>query len=177
MVLRELRENDAMAMLEWMHDPEIQRCFREGIAKKSLEDVIIFIRQARVDGGIRDDYHFAIADEKNDEYLGTVSLKNIDMASRTAEYAISLRRKAQGRGIAYSATVQILRLAFEEMGLERIYLNVLSENERAIRLYERIGFILEGEFRKHLYLRGEYHNLKWYGMLQEDYWQRQEERL
>ena len=114
------------------------------------------------------DIHYAIADEY-DEYLGTISLKDVDLTDRKAEYAISLRRKAQGRGIATEATCEILRLAFEEYGLERVYLNVLSDNNRAIRLYERVGFVYEGAFRKHLFLRGEYRTLKWYSMLKEEY--------
>lgn len=168
MRLRKLVEKDAEGMLEWMHDPEIQKRFRFDAGQQNMDSVLNFIKHADIkliDGA---DMHYAIADE-NDEYLGTISLKNIELTDKKAEYAISLRRKAQGKGIAFAATKEILRLAFECYGFERIYLNVLADNEKAIRLYEKVGFVYEGAFRKHLFLGGEYKTLKWYSMLKEEY--------
>lgn len=168
MKLRKLEEKDADGMLEWMHDPEIQKGFRFNAVDKDKEAVLSFIQEADISLIDGKDIHYAISDE-NDEYLGTISLKNIDLSSKNAEYAISLRRMAQGKGIATEATCEILRIAFEQYHLERVYLNVLADNIRAIRLYEKCGFVYEGEFRKHLFLRGEYQTLKWYSMLKDEY--------
>lgn len=168
MELRRLEEKDAEGMLEWMHDIEISQHFRDDMLSKTKEDVLEFIRRADIVPRNGTNLHYAVVGEK-DEYLGTISLKAINWRDRNAEYAISLRRIAQGKGVGYTATVKILDIAFNELGLEKIYLNVLSGNSRAIRLYEKCGFILEGEFRNHLYLREQYQNLRWYGMLREDY--------
>ena len=168
MKLRRLEEKDADGMLEWMQDPEIQKRFRFNAEGMDKEAVLSFIREANtclIDGK---DIHYAVSDE-NDGYLGTISLKNIDLSSKNAEYAISLRRIAQGKGIAAKATNEILRIAFEQYALEKVYLNVLADNQKAIRFYEKCGFIYEGEFRKHLFLRGEYKTLKWYSMLKEEW--------
>lgn len=59
--------------------------------------------------------------------------------------------------------------AFHEYGLHRVYLNVLSDNKAAIRLYEKSGFTLEGEFRDHLKIGEQYMNWKWYGILVTEY--------
>ncbi len=168
MRLRKLEEKDAEGMLEWMQDAEVQKGFQFHADEKDIESVIDFIRRADIQMIDGQDIHYAITDE-NDEYQGTISLKSIDLTDKRAEYAISLRRGAWGKGIASQATREILRLAFEQFGMERIYLNVLAENDRAIRMYERIGFVYEGAFRKHLFLRGEYKTLKWYSMLREEY--------
>lgn len=168
MKLRRLKEKDADGMLEWMQDPEIQKGFCFNAEEKDKAAVLSFIRHANIDLISGKDIHYAISNE-NDEYLGTISLKDIDMSNRKAEYAISLRRMAQGKGIAAEATQEVLRLAFEKYNLERVYLNVLSENKRAIHLYEKCGFVYEGEFRNHIFLRGEYKALKWYSMLKEEY--------
>lgn len=159
---------DAAGMLEWMHDSQIQKHFRVPMAEKTMEDVLAFIGNASILPMDGKSIHYAIADEK-DEYLGTISLKALNLQDRNAEYAISLRRCAQGRGIGQEATQKLLRIAFEEFGLERIYLNVLAENTPALHLYEKCGFVLEGESRKHLLLDGEYKTLKWYGLLREEY--------
>lgn len=168
MKLRKLNEKDAEGMLEWMHDPEIQNSFQIDMINRTREDVIEFIRHSRIDMAEGESIHYAIADDA-DEYLGTISLKNMDLMAKNAEYAICLRKKAQGRGIAVEATRELLKRAFLEFNMERVYLNVLSENRKAIRLYEKCGFVYEGEFRKHLFLKGEYKTLKWYSMLKEEY--------
>lgn len=168
MSLRKLKEKDVEGMLEWMHDPVIQKSFRFNTENKKKEDVLNFIKKAEVEPIDGKSIHFAIVDG-NDDYLGTISLKNVDLTSQNAEFAISLRQKAQGKGIGTKATKELLNLAFNKFGLERVYLNVLSENEKAIHLYEKCGFIYEGEFRKHLFLRGEYRSLKWYSLLREEF--------
>lgn len=166
--LRKLEEKDAEGMMEWMQDAEIRKNFRFCIENVTREDALKFIREAETEAVEGKSIHYAIADE-HDEYLGTISLKDVDLLAKKAEYAISIRKKAQGMGVGTQATELVLERAFNHLGLERIYLYVFSENKRAIHLYEKCGFIYEGEFRKHLFLRGEYKSLKWYGMLKEDY--------
>ena len=168
MYLRPLEEKDVEGMLEWMNDPDIQKCFRFLAQDKTREDVLDFIREAEINPVNGKSIHYAIADDNN-EYLGTISLKNVDLKSMNAEYAISLRKCAQGKGIAAWATKEILKKAFEEFHLQRVYLNVLSDNEKAIRLYEKCGFVYEGAFRRHLLLRGELKTLKWYSILDSEY--------
>lgn len=171
MNLRKLELKDAEGMLEWMHDPEIQKSFRYCMGTTRKEDVLEFIRTAETRPVEGKSIHYAIVDEK-DEYLGTISLKDVSLTAKSAEYAISLRRKAQGMGIAAQATRELLKLAFETFKMQRVYLNVLADNDKAIRLYEKCGFTYEGEFRRHLFLRGEYKTLKWYSMLDEEYFER-----
>lgn len=171
MVLRGLKEDDAVGMLEWMHDQEIQKNFQFAAADKNLNDVLDFIHSASIVPEHKKSIHYAIT-EDGGEYLGTISLKNIDFTANNAEYAVVLRKKAQGCGLASRATEEILDKAFHEIALERVYLCVLKENEKAVRLYEKCGFVYEGEFRNHLFLNEKYRTLKWYGMLKEEYEQK-----
>lgn len=168
--LRELREKDAILMLEWMHDTDIQKSFNKDMLSATLEDAIEFCRESKIPTNILDgtSLHYAIVDE-TDEYLGTISLKNIDEYNGTAEYAITTRKKVAGKGIAFAATGLLLHKAFLEINLNRVFLSVLSDNKAAIRLYERCGFIYEGEFRNHIRRGDVFMNWKWYGMLKEEY--------
>lgn len=168
--LREIKATDAPLMLEWMHDPTIQKAFKRNMMAMTLTDVQNFCESAKLPEKLVDgqSVHFAIVDE-NDEYLGTISLKDIDQRNKEAEYAISTRRKAHGKGIGTVATGLVLKKAFYDYGLHRVFLNVLAENKTAIHLYERCGFTYEGEFRDHLSIEGKYENLKWYGMLENEF--------
>ena len=60
------------------------------------------------------------------------------------------------------ATKELLRKAFDELGLNRVYLNVLSDNVRANRFYEKAGFKFVREEKEAVEIRGEKHSLKWY---------------
>jgi len=161
MRLRILQEKDAPYMLEWMSDPELIKFFRFDAEKANSDNILAFINRSINDNQNK---HFAVVDE-NDEYLGTISLKNIDYENKNAEYAISLRKKAIGKGFATSATKALLKIAFEELHLHKVYLNVLSENIRAIKFYEKFGFEYDGEFKEHLILNGNYKNIKWYSYM------------
>lgn len=52
--------------------------------------------------------------------------------------------------------------------LQKVYLNVLSENLRAIRFYQKIGFRYVGESKNHVKIRGVFHDLMWFEIQKED---------
>jgi diamine N-acetyltransferase len=147
-------------MLEWMHNEELMKNFRFDASKMTREKVELFIRQSHHDDMNR---HYAVVSE-HDEYLGTISLKNIDFESKNGEYAIAMRQKAIGTGASREATKLLIEIAFHKLGLEKVYLNVLSENKRAIRFYEKFGFVKEGEFKKHVYSNGKLQDLCWFAI-------------
>lgn len=163
--LRRLEEKDIPGMLEWMHDPEINRWFRFDAASMTEERARTFIAGSFTEKN----RHYAVTDG-SDIYLGTISLEDIDRENGHALYAISMRACTLGSGTAMAATKLLLDIAFGELSLERVYLNVLSDNERAKRFYEKAGFRYEGRFRKHLKLRGEWHDWDWYAILKEDHY-------
>lgn len=165
MNLRKLEIKDLDGILSWMNDPEIRSFFRfEGVAT-SPESVEEFIKKAQ---DSETNLHLAIVDDL-DNYLGTVSLKSIDRQARNAEYAISTCPQAHGKGVAAFATREILKIAFKQLNLHRVYLNVLEENVRANRFYQKFGFVYEGQFRGHILIRGELKNLNWYSILAEEF--------
>ena len=166
--LRELKEQDVEGMLEWMHDEEIQKGFRKPMLTYTKKMAMEFIKKSKYEIKEGESIHFAITNSK-DEYLGTISLKNLDLVSYSAEYAVVIRKGVQGKGYAKEATLKLLEKGFIDYGLERIYLNVLSENEKANELYKRCGFVYEGEARKAVAINGIFHSLKWYSMLKEEY--------
>lgn len=159
--LRKLKISDYDGMVEWMSDPNISSNFRFLASGLNKEKVKKFIIKSLTD---KTNLHYAIVDEK-DEYLGTISLKNINLIDFNAEYAIVLRKKAIGSGAAKEATEAILDIAFNKLKLHKVYLNVLSDNIRAIKFYEKMFFIYEGEFRDHLLIDNKFNNIKWYSIV------------
>lgn len=153
-------------MHEWMLNKDLTENLMADFRNKKIEDCKNFIKNALMDE--TENIHRAVCSEDN-EYLGTVSLKNIDYETRNAEFAIALRRKAVGNGTASFATKQILKVAFEELDLSKVYLCVASGNHRAIKFYNKFGFVQEGRFREHVYIAQQKQDLLWYSIMKEEF--------
>ncbi len=136
MKLRKLETKDAGLMLEWMHDDSVVANMGTNFKEKKLEDCISFIEYSNDESK---DLHLAIVDDE-DTYMGTVSLKHIDMIEKTAEFAITVRSQAMGKGYSKYGMVEILRRGIEEIGLDNIYWCVSRENARAVRFYDKNGY-------------------------------------
>ncbi|HHW91087.1 MAG TPA: GNAT family N-acetyltransferase [Firmicutes bacterium] len=90
---------------------------------------------------------FAIEDETG-HFIGEVELNQITWRRKQAELHICIgEHKYWGRGFGTEAVRAVLNLAFQELGLESIYLRVYRHNKRAIRCYEKCGFKKEAVLR------------------------------
>ena len=163
MKIRKLKLKDADRMLMWMHYEESKEIFEKDFSNYSKKDVINFINSCS-----ENDIHYACVDDF-DNYLGTVSLKKIDHDNCNAEFAISFIKEAQGTGAAMFATKELLNFGFKDLKLNKIYLNVLSTNKKAINFYNKVGFKKEGCFKKHIKKNGQYLDLEWYACFNEKY--------
>jgi RimJ/RimL family protein N-acetyltransferase len=66
-----------------------------------------------------------------------------------------------------------LKHAFEELNLYRVYLSVRSDNETALAMYLKSGFVEEGTFRKSVFKNGERIDMKIMSILKEEFtWQK-----
>ena len=59
--------------------------------------------------------------------------------------------------------------SFETLNLNRIYLRVYANNKRAIRVYEKVGFVHEGRMRQAAYKNGEYSDVLYMSVLREEW--------
>lgn len=121
-------------MLEWMHDKSVVEDLRTNFFEKTMEDCENFIKNSWND---ENNWNVAIVDE-DDTYMGTISLKNIK--EKSAEFGITIRACAMGKGYSIKAMKEVLRIGFEERGLEQIYWCVSPDNKRAVRFYDKNGF-------------------------------------
>ena len=162
MKLRNLEKKDAPLMLSWMHDERVVGNLRGNFASKTLEDCEAFIESAITESNI----HLAIVSD-TDEYMGTVSLKNIEDGS--AEFAITIRYEAMRRGYSWFGMRSIIEKAVDELGLESVYWCVSRKNERAVRFYDKHNFheIVDVPQKVLDRYKG-VEELKWYSILKGD---------
>ena len=89
--------------------------------------------------------------------IGTCGLFGINWRYRCAELGISIGDKRfWNRGYGTQTMRQLVEHGFSRLNLNRIYLRVHADNPRAIRCYEKVGFIREGIQRQAVYKHGGY---------------------
>lgn len=165
MYLRKLKMKDAPLMLEWMHDDSVVHDLHTNFASKTIEDCKNFIRNNQF---FTNDVNLAIASD-DDEYMGTVSLKQIDRNNLTAEFAITVRKAAMGHGYSWFGMTAIIEKAFNEYGLECVYWCVSRKNRRAVRFYDKHNFHESLDIAPSILERyKDENNLKWYSVLKGD---------
>ena len=136
MFLRKLQAEDAPLMLEWMHDESVVCHLGANFAAKTIDDCKNFIAASLTD---TENLHLAVADADS-TYMGTVSLKHIDRSAGTAEFAITVRACAMGKGFSRFGMDSILKMGIGELGLNAIYWCVSPKNARAVRFYDKNGY-------------------------------------
>lgn len=80
-----------------------------------------------------------------EQLIGAISLEQISWSGKRAELRVFIGpEECRGRGYGTDAVGSILRIAFDEMGLNEVYLRVKRTNLRAIACYRKCGFRVSG---------------------------------
>lgn len=166
-VLRKPEPEDIRALYEQKNDGAIARLlggFSTGYSEADLVQWLEFHRTRQ------DEVLWVIADQGTEVCVGHVGLYEIDYRIRDAEFAIMIGKPATwGRGLGTACTRFAVEYGFQQLNLNRIHLSVLASNERALRLYEKIGFQREGVLRQAQYKDGEYLDVIVMGLLRGEY--------
>ncbi|HEY1750554.1 MAG TPA: GNAT family protein [Caulobacteraceae bacterium] len=161
--LRPLRVEDAAMTHAWRLG---ERARLLNGAAASVED------QARwIAARPRGEFNYVI-ELKDGPPVGMLSLVGIDLANRRAESArflIGDEEAARGRPAAVEAMLLLYELAFERLGLERIYGVVEERNQLMVKWQKYLGMQEEGRFRRHFHSDGEFHDAIALSLLADEY--------
>jgi RimJ/RimL family protein N-acetyltransferase len=161
--LAPLRPGHAPAILRWLRDPAVASNL--GLrASPTLARTRAFIA-----GAASGDAVCGRAILLGGRHVGTVVLDQIDRRMGKARLHIYIgEAAARGRGVGTRAVALAVALAFEELGLHKVYLTVHARNTAAIQAYQRVGFVIEGTHRGEFLLDGERLDELYMGVLRTD---------
>ncbi|MED1785480.1 GNAT family protein [Brevibacillus fortis] len=166
--LRKMTSEDVDVYHTWRNDVEVMRTTSPSMDVFTWDDTNGFVNQVILH--VSSSKSYMIVDSQTNRPIGITSLIQIDLKNRNAECIIDIGEKEYwGKGYAREALKLLLDYAFLEMNLHRVSLRVFSFNEKAIRLYERLGFKQEGISRQFLFREGKWHDLMHMGILQQEY--------
>ncbi len=170
--LTALSRADVPVIARWEYDSEYLRLMDASPARPRSEDEIA--RWLESVSKSQHEFTFGIRLTDSDDLIGWAQLDGIDWVHGTSALGIGIgNRTFWDSGYGAEAMELLLRFAFDELNLHRIYLTVFSYNQRAIRLYEKLGFQLEGRHREHLQRDGQRYDMLLYGILNREWRERQ----
>lgn len=151
--LRPADEADLPHLVRWLNDPDVRHWQHrseggpETPASQSAR--LKLIREHPTD-------IFWHIDAADGTPLGNVGLVALDRVHGRAELYVFIGEKTYwSGGYGTDAIRVVLRHAFGDLGLRRVHLVVDADNARAIRCYEKCGFVREGTLREHRLRHGE----------------------
>jgi diamine N-acetyltransferase len=154
--LREIETTDLEKLNEWRNDPNLIATLGTAftyISREVDKDWYCDYLKNR-DKAVR------LAIDVEGHYVGNVNLTNISFIHRSAEFSIFIGDpEYHGKGVGFLAASEIIDHAVRNLGLHRIWLTVLVDNQYAIRLYEKLGFEYEGTMRQSIYKQGKFHDM------------------
>ncbi len=137
-------DNNASIMRYWFEEP-----YESFLELSDLYDKHIHDKTER---------RFILQTTTDSQAIGLAELVEIDYIHRRAEFQIIIAPNHQGKGYARPATKLAMDYAFHTLNLYKLYLIVDEANEKAIHIYTKLGFKIEGTLRHEFFSAGAYRN-------------------
>jgi len=109
---------------------------------------------------------FAICSAADDRHIGNILLR-VDWISRNGEFGRLMFRSCGDGQCSDDAMRLLMHYAFRDLGLRRLWGQ--GANPSSVPSLVRLGFVLEGRLRKHVFRRGALHDVFAFGMLDSEF--------
>ena len=167
--LRNMEEKDLEKKVEWINNPEINETLMYDVPLY-LDKTKEWYKKTLTDKTRHD---FAIIEDETGEFIGLTGLRRIDERHKRGQFYITIGEKSKwGKGYAKEAVLLVLRFAFNEVGLEKVYLFTLDNNTRARSLYEKLGFEQEALMKKHFFVHDKLFDLYQHAFLKDKFYKK-----
>jgi len=167
--LRAVEREDVKKYYDWVNDPEVTHYLSLYLPMSSLDEEKWFEEAQK-----RDPNQKPLAIEVRDgdgwKLIGNCGVFGIDWVNSSGELGIMIGDKSVwGHGYGTEVMGLLLRHGFETLNLHRLYLRVYADNPRAIRAYEKAGFLHEGRLREAVYKHGKYDDVLFMSVLRAEW--------
>jgi len=109
-----------------------------------------------------------INDKKSGKQAGAILLHDFSWHNRRAMLTISISPEYQGKGLGFESSKLLIDYAFKNLQVHKVCLEVYAFNKKAVNMYKKLGFKLEGRFKKHSFKDGKYVDLLFMSLIKDD---------
>jgi len=167
--LRPLKQDDMQHTLRWRNDPEVRE-YAMGYRFPVTELMDEQWYKTALQGQGRNDIVYTIEHIESGTPIGLAYLKHIDWLHRTCDFGISIGEKQyHGKGYAQEVMQLLFNYAFNCINLRKICIQIVAYNKKAIGLYKKMGFKIEGQQKEQIYLNDQYHDLIFMALFRKDF--------
>lgn len=125
--------------VDWMNDVDVYKYLETG-GNYTLQELEKYLREQEEKSIL----FWAIHLRGSNKHIGNIKIDPIDLINNSGEYGIMMGDKSQwGKGYAKEASLRVIKYCFDEIGLSKITLGVIENNTNALKLYEKMGFVIE----------------------------------
>ena len=144
-------QSDTELLLNWLSDPEGKHFLRYRLTAQTINTEQLLNEHEHLLG---------IIVREEETPIGCMAFLDYDQTQQKAE----LRKligvpEMRNKGYAKRASRLWIGYGLDALGLQKIYLNALSNNMRNIRINEELGFSVEGILRNEVFLDGKHHDI------------------
>lgn len=157
---------DTLNIVRWRNQPFVSSNFiyREQFTVQSHEKWM----ETMVDTGKA--IQFIIYAKVQDKPIGSVYLRDIDGKNNKAEYGIFIGEENYlGKGFGRETAQIVLKYAFRQLQLHKIFLRVFACNQRALQSYKKTGFVKEGYFKDEVKIKEQYHDIVFMSVISDEF--------
>ena len=163
------KEDFTEHLYNWANDNEVCKFMLTGINPSNKEKMEEEYEQL-IKG---DNVVFAIVDKHSKRTIGLAGLYGIRWQPRIAEFRIIIGdRSFWNKGIGTETARLIIKHAFDNLNLNKVFLGVNSDNTGALKSYEKAGFVKEGVLRQEVYRNGRYYDATRFSILREEFYRK-----
>jgi len=165
--LRTIEEEDLPFLQKGVNDPTVWRAIGAPEPVNSQQEREFF------DEFVSEDDTIDLLIAVDDDPVGIVSFWPGDGTVSKAELGYWIAPDYHRQGYASEAAELMIEYGFEQLGYHRIEARVFEYNDASQNLLEGLGFVREGVHREAVFVDGEYQDLCWFSLL-EDEWENSE---
>ena len=152
--IRDICDEDVTSLFSCWIDKEINLHDPRPIpttSKELINECINFCNRFDseiINGNTKDrKYKYFVITNNEGEFIGFVNFFSIDKSKGQGEMGVVIGDKSYWRkGIAYTAIKVIAKYIFNNMDINRIYIETTEKNVPALRLFDKLGFEKCGEY-------------------------------
>jgi RimJ/RimL family protein N-acetyltransferase len=170
--LRSVEHEDVPRFVKWFADEETRSYLEQHLPVSLLLEEHWYERNLLAG----DEQAWAIEAQPPDmtmgpwDHIGACGFHKIDWRNRHGAAGIWIgAREYWGWGYGTDAMRTLSRWGFTTLNLNRIHLRVFADNARAIRCYQKVGFVEEGRLRQHDFRNGVYRDTLVMGLLRSEW--------
>lgn len=160
--LRLMTKEDTNLIVKWRNQDNVRRyfIFQERFTEEGHMNWI----ESMIDTGKA--IQFIIVEKHSNMPIGSVYFRDISKEHNRAEYGIFIgEESAVGKGYGTETAQLAVEYGFHTLKLHKIVLRVFADNERAIKSYEKTGFLREGYLKDEVCIENQYKDIVLMGLI------------